>query len=58
LEEQLQDLRGRARELAREFGAKLPQFLDVLHEINRVRVLLQWPARAAQRGKVEPYRFR
>lgn len=31
---------------------------DILLEINRVRALIEWPARVESRGNIEPYRFR
>jgi hypothetical protein len=54
LQQELQVLRLQAREHAGD----PPVFERILKDISRVRTLIEWPTRVAQRGNIEPYRFR
>ncbi len=52
----LKRLRDEARHLAQIGDTN--GFTETLMDINVVRVMIEWPGRVAQRGNIEPYRFR
>jgi hypothetical protein len=63
VEHEVNDLRERQAELRRQarewaYAGNKPALNDTLIDLNIVRVLIESPMRVAQRGNIEPYRFR